>query len=145
MIPKLRSNGTLKPGQHNATWAEVVSVFGKTPWRQRLLPGLEKLCRHLRDAGATKVWLDGSFTTSDPLPGDYDLCYSAKDVDQAKLDPCIVNRRRDEMKDAYFGEAYADDRPSAFPGAKTVLDLFQLIKYTTTPKGIVVLDLGTLP
>ena len=145
MIPKLRQNGTLPPGQHPASWAEVVAAFGTTPWRSNLIPGLEKLCRHLRAAGAAHVWLDGSFTTKDPLPVDYDVCYPAKQTDASKLDICIKMVNRTEMKDTYFGEAYADDLPCAIPGAKTVLDLFQLIKGTTKPKGIVLLDLGTLP
>jgi hypothetical protein len=145
MIPAFQ-RGFLPPGVHHATWDEMVSSLGTSAQRQSLIVGLEDMCRHLRAAGATYVWLDGSFASRKPRPNDYDLCYSIREVDPRRLDACFFDMRneREAMKRRFLGEAWADDSPSGLPGI-TVLEMFQLIKGTRKPKGIVKLDLGTLP
>ncbi|TXH38756.1 MAG: hypothetical protein E6Q98_02860 [Rhodospirillaceae bacterium] len=121
-------------------------ILGFSARRRDLLLGLENMCRHLAAAGATKVWLDGSFATAKPAPGDYDLCYPMTEVDENMLDPCFLDysNERKAMKDKFLGEAWLDIWPSPYAG-ETMLDFFQLIKGTRNPKGIVEIDLRTLP
>lgn len=73
MIPLLNSEGQLPVGVHLATWSEVRRRFGSSnPVRRKLMRGLERLLALARRAGARGLYLDGSFTTAKPEPGDWD-------------------------------------------------------------------------
>jgi hypothetical protein len=102
-------------------------------------------CRALKLAGVKEVWLDGSFSTKKKKPSDYDGCYSMTGVDPDKLDPVFLKLRppRDEMKKKYMGELL----PAEFAAdalRTPYSDYFQKDK-NGRKKGIVVLDLATLP
>jgi len=78
-------NGNLPAGEHTARWEDIERSFGTGGRRGELLRGLLELLRDLRSAGVQDVWLDGSFTTDDPDPHDYDLCWSRKGADVDRL------------------------------------------------------------
>ena len=63
--------------------------FGETPWRLELLEGLMKALVALKDAGCHRAYIDGSFVTTKEIPGDFDGCWEASDVDPDKLDVTI--------------------------------------------------------
>ena len=77
-IPPLQVNGTLPPGEHLATAAEIVAAFpAMTIERQDLnkalqdaIPALMKLKAIASDM---VVYIDGSFITSKPSPNDIDI------------------------------------------------------------------------
>jgi len=86
----------LPPGIHEATWAEVVAVFGYTEHRRTLLVGLKAAFEFLRSAGCRRAYIDGSFVTSKEIPGDFDACWEVEGVDLprlARLAPVLFDLR----------------------------------------------------
>ena len=92
------------------------------------------------------VFLDGSFVTDKPEPGDFDLCWVIDGVDEQKVDPIVRNTRqfRQQQKDKYGGEFYPawtrtiDDKGSFF-------NFFQTDKFTGQKKGIVSINIQADP
>ena len=102
-----------------------------------LLSGLVNACTSLEAAGCQAVFLNGSFVTEKPNPGDYDVCWDPVGVDHTRLDPVLLdfseNRLNQKLK--YGGEffpssAWAD-------GSHPFVDYFQMDKETGRKKGIV--------
>ena len=74
-IPPFNQHGLLPPGIHPATLEEVVQKFGFSSKRQDLIErGLKPVVERLKALGVREVYLNGSFTTSKPSPGDIDGC-----------------------------------------------------------------------
>lgn len=91
MIPDFDpATGNLPTGEHIATWRDMLERFGRTDWRRKLLVGMHEALRLLRDAGCKRVYIDGSFVTAKEVPGDYDACWDAKDVDFDLLDQRLL-------------------------------------------------------
>jgi hypothetical protein len=66
------ATGALPPGDHRATLEEIGSRFGFTPRRRWLLKGLRAAVRAFWSAGIEDIYIDGSFCTEKPDPGDVD-------------------------------------------------------------------------
>jgi len=142
MIPALIDLGSsspwpvLPPGIHDATLTEIGVRFATTPHRRRLFAGFEQVVAILTRAGCGTIYLDGSFVTDKPHPGDYDGCWELGGVDPHALDPVLLrfDDKREEQKRKFYGEMFI----ASFPGApgKTFLELFQVEKYSGLPKGI---------
>jgi hypothetical protein len=64
--------GALPPGNHQATLELIVKRFGFTPRRRWLLKGLRAAVEAFWAAGIQKIYIDGSFCTEKPDPGDID-------------------------------------------------------------------------
>ncbi|MDP9864879.1 MULTISPECIES: DUF6932 family protein [Streptosporangium] len=146
VLPDFTDDGLLPPGLHRASWDEVVGRFGFSAQRQRLLRGLREAGTNLRDAGARHLWLDGSFTTSKAEPSDFDCAWAHDGVDLSKIDPVLIDpvdirNGRLRQKAKYFGEfLVGTERGSGMP-----FQLFFQQSKDGTAKGIVLLDLRTLP
>ena len=93
MIPKYDSRGNLPPGVHQASWDEILERYGYNKERQRLLTGLKAALDNLKLAGCKKAYLNGSFITNKEVPGDYDLCWEPKGVDDSLIDPLFILTR----------------------------------------------------
>src|SRR5919204_935850 len=109
MIPPFEpSTGLLPAGLHEATWEELVARFGTTPRRLALLAGLKAALDGLRAAGCRRAYVDGSFVTTKPDPGDFDGCWETDGVDPARLDPVLMtfDRGRRAQKAKYGGELF---------------------------------------
>jgi hypothetical protein len=97
MIPELIDLGlpcpwaVLPPGIHDTTLAEVEARFATTPHRKRLFDGFLRMVQALEAAGCRYVYLNGSFVTAKPHPGDYDGCWDHAGVDPSKLDPVLLD------------------------------------------------------
>jgi hypothetical protein len=146
MIPGFRNNGSLPPGIHKAAWEEVVSRFGSGPRRRELLDGLLAACRDLRKGGVQRVWLDGSFVTKKRDPNDYDGCFSMTELqNDHAIDPVWFDsvQPRSAMKAKFKGELMIAEMLGGGPG-QPYFDFFQKDRDGKS-KGIVELDLGTLP
>jgi hypothetical protein len=146
LIPDFEPSGLLKPGVHDATWAEIVERFGYNPQRELLLGSLQRALQALRDAGCTAAYLDGSFVTAKAIPGDYDLCWSIQGVDPNRLDPVLLdfdNHRR-AMKAKYQGDLFPAEIPEGNSGRR-FLDFFQTDKDTGAAKGVLLIDLRRFP
>ena len=92
-----------------------------------------------------RVYVDGSFVTAKPDPGDFDGCWETDGVDPVRLDPVLVtfDSYRRAQKAKYGGELFFADAP-ADPAGTAFTDFFQRDR-SGHPKGIVALSLGALP
>jgi len=145
MIPHLIDLGgstpwlVLPPGIHSATLAEVASVFANTPHRKRLFNGFSEVVLNLWSANCAQVFLDGSFVTNNPHPGDFDGCWDPNGVIATRLDPVLLRfeNNRAAQKAKFGGEMFMSSMYAA-PG-KTYLEFFQIEKYSGKNKGILLI------
>lgn len=145
MIPKFGGvTGNLPKGEHAATWTEVVEALGFSETRKQLLVGLLEAAKALRLAGADKLYIDGSFATKKHNPKDFDACYPSAGIDPDKLDPVLMvfEDERAAMKEKFGGELFPAETYATL--GQPYRDFFQTDR-NGRKKGIVVLDLGTLP
>lgn len=145
MLPDADSaTGYLPYGVHAASWAEITSRFSANGHRARLIGGLLAALQNLARAGCQSVLLDGSFVTQKDLPEDYDGAWDTIGVDPYLLDPVLLDfsNSRAAMKTKYLGELF----PATAAAAPGVLyrDFFMKDR-NGVPKGVVSIDLGSLP
>jgi hypothetical protein len=73
LIPAFDSStGALPPGDYRATLEEIATRLGFTPRRRWLLTGLRAAVEAFWAAGMEEIYIDGSFCTEKPDPGDID-------------------------------------------------------------------------
>lgn len=143
----LGPDGTLPAGVHGMAWDDLVAQFGWNPHRQRLLAGLRRAMDDLRAAGCETVNVDGSFVTAKESPEDFDACWDRSGVDLRRLlhTPLrTFDRGRATQKATYGGELLPADAQADDAGRR-FLDFFQVDRETGRPKGIVAVDLRSLP
>jgi hypothetical protein len=133
----------LPPGIHQASLSEVRDSFATNPHRRSLFNGLVCAAKALSKGKVQRIYLDGSFVTGKPLPGDYDGCWDHTGVIPHLLDPVFFDFKngRANQKAKYMGEFF----PSiaiAEPGTGLIFeDFFQIEKFTGEKKGILQVDL----
>lgn len=142
MAPHFDRTGRLPPGVHWVAWKELVSVLGFNAKRLRLLDGLKRALVALKAAGCRSIYVDGSFVTTKPEPGDFDAGWAVEGVDANKLDPVFLDfsNARAAQKARFQGEFFPAELPEGVSG-KTFLEFFQTDKESGDPKGILALDL----
>lgn len=145
MIPAFDARGNLPPGIHFAGWPEFAARFGQTARRRFLLTGLKAALRALQTAGCPLVYVDGSFVTNKPAPGDFDACWSVEGVQPERLDSVLLDfsEGRAAQKAAFGGELFPAQLPEGVSG-RTFLTFFQTDRETGLAKGIVALPLDTM-
>jgi hypothetical protein len=91
------------------------------------------------------AYIDGSFVTAKEFPADFDGCWDLAGVDASKLDPVLLDfdNGRAAQKARYMGELFPAQLPNGISG-RTFLEFFQIDKQSGSPKGIIVIDLGSL-
>ena len=150
MIPPFGgASGNLPAGIHEATWDQLISRYGYTPHRLMLLAGFKAALDMSRHAGCARVYVNGSFVTSKEVPNDFDACWEMDGVDfdlLDRLDPVLLDwsNRRAAQKARFGGEIFIAES-AADPWGTTYLDFFQHDRTTGAPKGILVIDLRSLP
>lgn len=141
MIPDFVDIGglwkVLPPGVHDATLEEVETRFASSDHRKRLFAGFKEGITALRKAGCREIFLDGSFITEKPIPGDFDVCWDPIGVDDTKLDPVFsdFNDKRKKQRERFHGEFFPTHLPA--DGKHIFLDFFQIDKDTENAKGII--------
>ena len=145
MLPLFQPNGYLPPGIHEATWLQTAERLGTNPHRRTLLQGLLRALQNLQQSGCQRIYLDGSFATSKELPGDFDVAWETTDVNPRLLNPTLLDfsNRRQAQKLAFGGELFPADWEADEQG-RTFLEFFQTDQQAV-PKGIIAIDLRTLP
>ena len=151
MIPDLVDIGSpspwpvLPPGIHDAEFAEIAAKFATTPHRVWLNAGAVAAAIALKAAGCLTLYLNGSFTTGKPVPGDYDACWDPAHVDPNKLDPVLLDfaNQRAAQKRKYRGELFIHSQIAV--GQITFLQYFQKDKFSARRKGIIKISLANLP
>ncbi|MCX6379865.1 MAG: hypothetical protein NT023_10380 [Armatimonadetes bacterium] len=99
----------------------------------------------LQRAGCKRVYVDGSFATAKPEPGDFDACWDITDVTPETFEPALLDftQGRAAHKRRYGGELFPAQLPEGESG-RAFLDFFQTDKTTGHRKGILLLDLTGL-
>lgn len=145
MIPEFDENGNLPPGVYFCQWEEFKDRFGTNLTRARIIDGLELAISQLKAAGCRTVYINGSFVTDEPLPGDFDACYDLENVDLDFLRanaPKLLNCfDRNAQKAKYKGEIFPSNQPVGNYGNNS-FDFFQKDR-KGNKKGIIAIDLIT--
>ncbi|MEC4819411.1 MAG: hypothetical protein SAK29_40000, partial [Scytonema sp. PMC 1069.18] len=120
VIVEFDENGNLPPGVHFFEWEEFQEKFATNLTRQRMISGLELATTQLQKAGCRTIYIDGSFVTTKPSPGDFDACWEDDGVDINYLEliaPTLRNFawRRAEQKSKYKGDLF----PASYPANET--------------------------
>jgi hypothetical protein len=128
----------LPPGVHDATWDEISSRYGITPWRVKLLGGLRTGLDHLFGLGCPQIWLDGSFITAKPQPRDYEVVWDPRFVDGNLIDPVFLDFSvgTGPQKAKYLGEYFPSTYIEARSG-KPFIEFFQKDTDSGARKGII--------
>jgi hypothetical protein len=134
----------LPPGVHIATFAEVETIFAYNEPRRALLLGLIDASIALARCGCRCVFLDGSYVSGKPIPGDYDACWEPDGVDFDKLDPLFedFDDGRANQKARFGGEFFPATLIEAGIGA-AFKDFFQIDRFTGNKKGILSISLSS--
>lgn len=146
MIPPFTETGVLPDGVHLASWNELAQCFGGSARRQVLLGGLQQAAANLRAAGVRVLWLGGSFVTDKEDPDDWDGVWDPSGCDMTKIDPVLLDPAdlaagRYRQKAKYSGELLI-----GVEGATGMaFQMYFRQDKNGDPKGIVRLDLRTLP
>ncbi len=144
-IPDFDKDGNLSPGIHWTLWEEFIQRFGWNAYRQKLIEKLKTALDVLKVANCETVYVDGSFVTAKNLPGDYDCCWDTYGVDLNKVDPILLMLDdRTILKAKYGGDIFPAGIKEARSGL-VFLEFFQVDKQTGNKKGIIALDLRSLP
>jgi hypothetical protein len=112
-IPPLQKDGLLPPGLYLADTNEIEEHFGKsTPRRHELFERLILFVELARHCGALRMFVNGSFVTANPEPGDEDVVIwlGTKYFDlleQADREASLLEEMFDsrEPKEAFFVNA----------------------------------------
>ncbi|MCE2519665.1 MAG: hypothetical protein J4G15_07555 [Alphaproteobacteria bacterium] len=132
----------LPAGVHKTTLEELATTFATDQWRRKLFAGLLHASRDLSTAGCARLYVNGSYVTGKPIPGDYDVCWDPGGVDRRVLAPEFLDFSKDRatQKAKYGGEFF----PSSFAAdtvGNTFLEYFQIERYSGARKGILEIEL----
>lgn len=145
VIPRLINIGScwdvLPPGIHDATIVEVELRYTANITRKTLFDGFKQGVQALKNAGCGIIFLDGSFVSEKPCPGDYDVCWDPIGVDVSKLDPVFLDfsNKRQKQKQKYCGEFFPSSAKA--DGVRSFVEYFQKDKLTDKRKGIIRIQL----
>lgn len=133
----------LSPGIHGADLSSIESRFASNKWRRDLFSGLVEASKRLAYAGCQHLYLNGSFVTGKPIPGDYDVCWDPHGVDPRLMDTVFwdFRNKRSAQKAKYGGEFFPSSTKADSVG-RTFLEFFQLDKFTGEQKGIILVNLA---
>jgi len=145
MLPTFTHDGLLPAGIYPASWAEFTARFGFSARRAALLGLVIAALRHLAAAGCATVYVGGSFVTSKKSPKDLDILIVTDGVDVSLVHPMFVDLHVGRsMTLAMFGAEFFPVWLVEDASGLTFLEFFQHTR-AGAPKGIVLLDLTTLP
>jgi hypothetical protein len=143
----LNAEGRLSDGVHPMTLAAVSAVFGWNRCRRELIAAMTAAFADLNALGCEVVWLDGSFVTDKPEPGDYDAVFEHRtmDLSAARLAlPELFDRapQRPAMKARFKGDLLPNVLEAA--SQQLFIDFFQQDKERPGhTKGIVTINLAS--
>ena len=148
MIPTHNHLGYLPPGIHVASWQEVRERFATNPVRLQLADGLSNALKELAKAGCVMVYIDGSFVTSKPYPGDFDIAWEQHGVDETSLGWRLITPEgfaceRKAQKEHYGGEIFPADAIADHLG-RTYKEFFQTDAIGER-KGMIAIDPRSIP
>ncbi len=136
----------LPPGLHQASLADVAAAFATSVWRRELFDGLRYASGRLRGAGCPTIFLDGSYVSGKPKPGDFDACWDPSGVDPNRLDSVFLQfaNGREAQKAAFKGEFFPSSMMCVDVG-QAFVEFFQQDRFTGKQKGIISIPLSADP
>jgi hypothetical protein len=136
----------LPPGVHPASLTEVQAMFATNPRRRLLFDGFIAGLKSLKSAGCLTAYLDGSFVSGKPHPGDFDACWDPTNVSRAILDPIFLDfsNGRQAQKARFGGEFFLSSIICGDSGT-AFLQFFQVEKSSGLQKGIIQISLANDP
>jgi hypothetical protein len=136
----------LPPGIHVATLAEVQATYATNPRRKVLFDGFVTALKSLKLAGCLTVYLDGSFVSAKPHPGDFDACWDPSNVNPSVLDPVFLDfsEGRRAQKARFGGEFFISTSICGDSGT-AFLQFFQVEKLSGSQKGIIQIFIANDP
>ena len=136
----------LPPGIHSAGLIEIETRYATNEKRRGQFRGLVAALSSLRSAGCRRAFLDGSYSTGKPTPGDFDACWDPTGVSPHLLDPVFLkfDDNRAAQKKKFLGEFFPSTAAADAVGT-AFIKFFQVDKFTGSPKGIIEIDLTTDP
>lgn len=142
MILDFTDEGLLPPGVHEATLEELRKKLGFSRKRKELIDGLERALALMSGCGVRRIYIDGSFVTEKPRPGDIDGCYDVEPgMDLQSMTPVWPPNHSNRAKSkAEFGvDFFPADTIEAGSG-QPFLQFFQKDR-DGSPKGVVAMEL----
>ena len=128
----------LPPGIHQATFEELEAIYAKSRHRRNLFEGLVEAALQLRSAGCQRIYVDGSYITGKPRPGDIDACWDPSGVNEHLL-PAVFfdfSNGRQAQKKAFGAEFFPSSIIEGQSG-RAVLTFFQIDRHSGQAKGII--------
>ena len=127
---------------HPANLREIAHVFAVNPQRRTQFQGLVAGAQNLASAGCRRIYVDGSYVTNKPIPGDYDVCWEPDGVNFGLLDGVLLDFSdgRAAQKAKYGGEFFPSSAAADHAG-NSFLDYFQRERHSGARKGIVLVEL----
>jgi hypothetical protein len=145
VIPDFQDDGNLPPGVHKASLTEVKNALTWNGVRKAFYLGLTRALENLAGAGVKRVWIGGSFVTSEEYPNDVDGCWEYDNsvavllLDDVFLDlnpPRAAMRKKYSVDFLIAGTRLQDGQARG----GTVQDFFQEDR-DGNPRGILIIDL----
>jgi len=117
----------LRPGVHKLSFDQIEELLGFTRWRLELIENLKDIAEILVSAGVRELYIDGSFCSDEPVPGDIDGFWVLDDqVRAGELPSLIMDRKakfnpksikvKSDLWHAYKIELFAHPEDEAAPG-----------------------------
>jgi hypothetical protein len=132
----------LEEGIYELSLEEFRTHFVYNPIREKQFNGLLNAMKNLKAAGCTVIYVDGSYVTKKPNPGDYDVCVDYTGVNFSLLDPVFLefDDSRKSQKNKFEGEFFPHSCRADSSGIRFI-DFFQNEKYSGRKKGIIKINL----
>ena len=89
MPPRFDARGHQPPGIPPFGRSEFKAAFGYNDRRRAPVAGMRMAPLSLKRAGRPTAYIDGSFVSQKPDPGDYDGCWDRASVDGCPVDPAL--------------------------------------------------------
>jgi hypothetical protein len=145
MLPEFYDGNFLPPGDHSASWAEVVGRFGGNSTRTAFCNRLLRFLRQAKRCGFLRVYLFGSFISAKDEPGDVDLLWvHTQNIDIDRLSrECrdLLNYETMKARENWDMWCCSDD-PFV---VNYLMDVWRRDKAAEQkPRGVIILDLGTI-
>lgn len=143
-------NGNIEPGVYVIPWDDFTELYGYTYPRKFMISGMKVALHALKSCNCQRVFIDGSFVTENPKPGDWDGCFDPTGMsskDEMKLYTnypvfADIDHPRLQQKMLFKGEIFPSTTIIDKSG-KTIFELFQEDKKDKSPKGIIQISLQT--
>jgi hypothetical protein len=98
----------LPAGVHEVSLGEFAGRFVYNERRKSLYDGLLLGINNLFNAGCKELYIDGSYVTAKPEPGDFDLCWDIEGTVEELIDPVLkeFSNKRASQKQKFGGEFF---------------------------------------